>query len=176
MRSEPLVSLRHGQVPGAAGPQGAAPGLPARGTRPKRLRPRGVSPEINVTPLVDVVLVLLIIFMVIAPQLEQGLRIDLPGIHHPDPKMKGALDPVVLTVALDGTMLLEKAPVTEDSVEQALRQVHEREPARRLVLKADKAITYGRARTLFRKAQDIGFPGIALMVGDKARQGTSVEE
>ena len=170
MRSERAGSAGQGRLGAGRG------GLPSRLPPPKRRRPRGVVPEINVTPLVDVVLVLLIIFMVIAPQLEQGLRIDLPGIHHPDRKMKGALGPVVLTVALDGTMLLEKEPVTEETLEQALRELHEREPARRLVLEADRQITYGRARTLFRKAQGIGFPGIALMVGDKARQGTGEEE
>ncbi len=56
-----------------------------------RYRP---APVMNVTPLVDVVLVLLIIFMVIAPQMEHGERVELPAVFQPDPKSRSKVDPI----------------------------------------------------------------------------------
>ena len=57
-----------------------------------------MTPDINVTPLVDVVLVLLIIFMVVAPQMEQDVQVTLPGIFNPDPDVEGARAPLTVTV------------------------------------------------------------------------------
>ena len=151
-------------------------------------------PEINVTPLVDVVLVLLIIFMVIAPQLEQGVRVELPGVKHPDPQAKTGVDPITLTISADGTLFLDKtavapdggsatvqitddhgAPkatqVTVDSLLSALQAAHAASPERRLVLKGDMATPYGEVRSIFKQAQTVGFPGIALIVNEKHPAG-----
>jgi biopolymer transport protein ExbD/biopolymer transport protein TolR len=129
------------------------------------------TPEINVTPLVDVVLVLLIIFMVIAPQLEGGVRVDLPGMEHPDPKPKG-LEPLLLTAAADGTLYVEKAPTTLDTLDATLRDLRVREPDRRLQIKGDQSLEWGPLRALFAKGQAAGFPGVSLVVGDRqARDG-----
>lgn len=153
-----------------------SPSHALRPDKPKRPKRSGPTPDINVTPLVDVVLVLLIIFMVIAPQLEEDVRVELPGIFHPDPKVKGALDPLVLTAASDGRLLLGKEPVAQDNLERALREAHAREPKRRLVLKGDQGLRYGQARALFAKGQAAGFPGVSLMVGDRAPARPSQEE
>ena len=127
-----------------------------------------ILPEINVTPLVDVVLVLLIIFMVIAPQLEAGERVELPGIKNVDEKAK--LEAMTLTVTVSGRYLLEKEPVEEATLLATLTAAHEREPEKRLVLKADRAVKYEKARALFAEAQKIGFNGVALMVDEKQKQ------
>jgi|SRR5262245_41337735 len=126
-----------------------------------------IVPEINVTPLVDVVLVLLIIFMVIAPQLEAGERVELPGIVNVDPKSK--LDSVTLTMTASGRLLLEKDPVDPAGLQAALRDIHAREPDKRLVLKADKGIKYGEMRKIFDDVQKVGFLGTALMVDEKKK-------
>jgi biopolymer transport protein TolR len=139
-------------------------------SRPPDPGRRGPRPEINVTPLVDVVLVLLIIFMVIAPQLEAGERVELPGISHIDEKAK--LESTVLTLTLSGRYILEKEVVAPEKVLSALRDSHQQFPRRRLVLKADRAVEYGKMRELFAKAQEIGFPGVALMVDEHARSRT----
>jgi biopolymer transport protein ExbD/biopolymer transport protein TolR len=68
-------------------------------------------PDINVTPLVDVVLVLLIIFMVVAPRMDQDVPVDLPGIFNPDPEVETAMDPVKLSVAKAGRVLHRRAAV-----------------------------------------------------------------
>ena len=124
-----------------------------------------LRPEINVTPLVDVVLVLLIIFMVIAPQLEAGERVELPGITNVDDKAK--LESVVLTVTGSGRYLLEKEEVPEASLLARLTESHKESVERRLVLKADRTVRYGKMRDLFAQAQKVGFPGVALMVDEK---------
>jgi len=132
---------------------------------------RTLRPEINVTPLVDVVLVLLIIFMVIAPQLEAGERVELPTIQNVERKSK--LQAMTLTVTVSGRFLLEKEPVDPARVEQTLTDEHKKAPEKRLVVKADKGITYGKMRTLFASAKKIGFPGVALMVDERGKSGTN---
>jgi len=131
--------------------------------------PRAASsarpPEINVTPLVDVVLVLLIIFMVIAPQLEAGERVELPGITNTDTKSK--LESYTLTVTGSGRMLFEKEFIEEEKLRERLRSAHQETPDKRLVLKADRGVKYGKMRGIFASAQEIGFPGVALMVDEK---------
>jgi len=126
-----------------------------------------ILPEINVTPLVDVVLVLLIIFMVIAPQLEAGDRVELPALANVDEKAK--LDAITLTVTASGRFLLEKEHIEEAALHAALVSVHEQEPDKRMVLKADRGLTYERIRRLFADAREIGFNGVALMVDEKQK-------
>ena len=128
-----------------------------------------LKPEINVTPLVDGVLVLLIIFMVIAPQMEAGVAVDLPSILNPD-LGKNEVEPTTLTLTPDGTLFLEKELLTSDDVLTRLNRLHEEQPNARLVLKADKRLEYGKVRTLFKTCQDIGFAGVALQVLDRANQ------
>ena len=96
-------------------------GAPSTFPLPRKARPQ-VRPEINVTPLVDVVLVLLIIFMVIAPQLESGDRVELPAIANPDKTAK--LDALTLTVTASERYLLEKVPVEAADLGKELARAH----------------------------------------------------
>ena len=128
---------------------------------------RNAAPIINVTPLVDVVLVLLIIFMVIAPSLEHGERVELPSILEPDDNQKGKLDPVTVTVGRSGTVYLEKAPTTIAGLPVQLADIHAREPERRVVLKGDGALDYQKVRDVFGIVQNSGFTGVSLQVEKK---------
>ena len=125
------------------------------------------TPDINVTPLVDVVLVLLIIFMVIAPALEHGERVELPGILMPDKNQKSKLDPVTVTVAQSGKIYIEKEAVEPSALAARLAAIHEAEPDRRVVLKGDSAVDYQKVRDLFTTVQNAGFSGVSLMVSKK---------
>ncbi|MFN7952732.1 MAG: biopolymer transporter ExbD [bacterium] len=131
-----------------------------------------VRPDMNVTPLVDIVLVLLIIFMVVAPRLEQDIPVDLPGIFNPDPDMKGQFDPIKVTVAKKGEYYVEKDQYDLDGIVKYLVDEHALDPERRLVLRADSKLTYGDVREMFFRAQQIGFPGMSLLVGEKAKTTT----
>jgi biopolymer transport protein TolR len=128
-----------------------------------------LKPEINITPLVDVVLVLLIIFMVVAPQMEAGASVVLPSIANPD-KGNGALEPTTVTLTRDGRFFLEKEELTEDVLMERLKKVHAEKPESRVVLKADTALAYGKVRAMFKRCQELGFPGASLQVIDRANK------
>ena len=137
----------------------------------ERARGGGVRPDMNVTPLVDVVLVLLIIFMVVAPRLDQDVQVDLPGIFNPDPESDTSADPLKVTVARSGEYYIESQKYDLDGAIEYLSAQHASDPLRRLVLRADAKLTYGHMRDIFARAQQVGFPGIALMVGERRRTG-----
>ena len=130
-------------------------------------RPEPPKPDINVTPLVDVVLVLLIIFMVVIPQMEAGANVNVPGAANPDPKTSIATAPITLSVTASGTLYLEKRAVEHDALIALLRQAHVASPRSKLVLKGDRAVLYVTMRSLFRECQGLGFPGVSLQVGDR---------
>ena len=138
--------------------------IPATAT--KRTSSRA-TPVMNVTPLVDVVLVLLIIFMVVIPAMQKGAQIDLPSIFHVDEESKGRADPVNLSLTRDGQIHLDTEVLAEATVEPRLREIHEAEPLRRVVLKGDRGVRYEEARTLFALCQKIGFPGVSLQVNER---------
>jgi biopolymer transport protein TolR len=126
------------------------------------------EPEINVTPLVDVVLVFFVIFMVIAPSLENGERVELPAVVRPDPKSKSKLDPIYVTVTGSGRLFLEKEVVPDlPALGDKLRGIRAAEPERRVVIKGDSSVKYGRMRETFALCQDVGFPGISLQVSQR---------
>ncbi len=129
-------------------------------------RPERARPDINVTPLVDVVLVLLIIFMVIIPQMQAGANVNLPGAQHPDQKNDVKNMPITLSVTSTGSLFLEKRPVNRAELVALLKEGHTRSPNSRLILKGDKTAPYGLMRELFGEAQSVGFPGVSLQVGD----------
>jgi biopolymer transport protein TolR len=131
---------------------------------------KGASPEINITPLVDVVLVLLIIFMVVTPALNEGAQIELPVITTPDPKTK-YINPIEVTVAPDGTTVLEKEIIQLRDLKPKLVALHAKEPERALMLKSDQTMRYGKMRDTFFNLQDIGFKGVLLKVTEKKKAG-----
>jgi biopolymer transport protein ExbD/biopolymer transport protein TolR len=111
-----------------------------------------------------VVLVLLIIFMVIAPALEHGERVELPAVSQPDKQQKGKLDPVTVTVAASGALYLEKEALSADALPARLAELHAREPDRRVVLKGDGTLDYAKVRDVFTIVQNAGFGGVSLQV------------
>ena len=125
----------------------------------------------NVTPLVDVVLVLLIIFMVVAPRLEQDVPVELPGVFNPDPEVETSADPLRVSVATKGEYYINQEKYDLDGAITFLSDAHAADPYRRLVLRADSRLTYGDVREIFARAQEVGFPGIALLVGERHRSG-----
>jgi biopolymer transport protein TolR len=115
--------------------------------------------EINVTPLVDVVLVLLIIFMVVTPLLTRGTPVQLPAAVM---AVRGAesLDSVVLTIAADRQLFLEAQPVTQDELAAELSA----RPNRQLLIKADSSLSMRDLRPLLRRIKASGLAQIAFGV------------
>jgi biopolymer transport protein TolR len=133
-----------------------------------RARPR---PIMNVTPLVDVVLVLLIIFMVVIPAMEQGLDIVVPGIFNVDEKVEEKTKPFMLSLTKDGKIYLDEDTIPPAALENRLRLASRREPGRRLVLRGDSGVPYGKVRTVYRSVQEVGFPGVSLRVNHRKGEG-----
>jgi biopolymer transport protein TolR len=138
---------------------------------PRKISRGGVAPDINVTPLVDVVLVLLIIFMVVAPRLDQDVQVELPGVFNPDPEVKNQVDPLKVSVARTGEIYVGDEKLDLDGAIAQLAAEHAADPYRRLILRADAGLKYSQVRDLFAKAQEVGFPGIGLQVGERHRAG-----
>ncbi len=138
-------------------------------------RSADVEPDINITPLVDICLVLLIIFMVVAPRMSQDIQVDLPGIFNPDPDIKGTMDPLKVTVVRAGEYYVNKGGNDEltslDGVVAFLKERHDAEPYRKLVLRADANLRYGEVRAIMARVQEAGFPGISFLVGKRHRGG-----
>ena len=133
--------------------------------RSKKSAPK---PVMNVTPLVDVVLVLLIIFMIVIPAAADQVKIELPGILNPDEEDPKAADPLLVSLATDGRLFLNEDEIPKGKTLLYLTAAHRREPKRRLVLRADEQVKYFKVRELMKVVQDIGFPGISLRVNERA--------
>jgi biopolymer transport protein ExbD/biopolymer transport protein TolR len=133
-------------------------------------RPERAKPDINVTPLVDVVLVLLIIFMVIVPQMEAGASVSLPGVANPDPKVDAKAAPIYVSVTKSGALFLDKVPMTREKLMATLGEVRAVNPGRRVIVKGDKEAKYGLVRAIFHDCQALKFSGVSLQVGDKRKE------
>ena len=120
------------------------------------------EPEINVTPLVDVVLVLLIIFMVIAPNLQQGTPVTMPEVRRvDDDALEGALE-VVLDAK--GQYHIDDSALSSVEVFERVADARAEDPERPLVLKADATLPYGAVRDAFAALQRAGVGTISLKV------------
>jgi biopolymer transport protein TolR len=127
--------------------------------------PKGVKSDINVTPLVDVVLVLLIIFMVVTPMLQRGKDVTLPKAKNVDEEQK--TDPLILSVTQDGKVWVESNAVAENELEATLADELRRHPGKPIMLKGDERLTVGDIRKVMNHARFAGAKGVALAVQEK---------
>ncbi|TQF16308.1 biopolymer transporter ExbD [Myxococcus llanfairpwllgwyngyllgogerychwyrndrobwllllantysiliogogogochensis] len=131
-------------------------------------RRSSITPEMNVTPLVDVVLVLLIIFMVVTPQIESGASVELPAATNPDKENK-ELEPTTVSLAANGAIFMDRKELKRDALLVELKALREKKPDSPVVLKADRGVRYSEVRGVFKSMQDLGFPGINLQVIDRKK-------
>jgi biopolymer transport protein TolR len=129
-------------------------------------QPKRVSPEMNVTPLVDVVLVLLIIFMVISPHMQQSAQVDLPQVEYPKGKNLLEDKPLVVGVTREGFYFFEKNKMPLEKAVEKLQQERTKNPSRSIVLRADKNTSFGLVRGMFKQMQSLGVSGVALEVAE----------
>ncbi len=118
--------------------------------------------EINVTPFVDVMLVLLIIFMVTAPLLQQGIDVNLPQAKG---KEMSPAERVVITIKKDGKLYLDKSSVTIETLKRDLVKI----PNKEVFLKADKDVPYGMVVTVMGELREIGIEKLGMVTEPKAR-------
>ncbi len=121
-----------------------------------------VKAEINVTPLVDVVLVLLIIFMVVTPMLQKGQAVKLPLTLNPD-KQAEDKSQIMVVVSVNKEYWIEKIKMTEAQFTSGIKEAFERNLNASVVIKADGRLTYGDVKKTMMKIRDAGFNNVGLV-------------
>jgi len=124
----------------------------------RKLRPMG---EINVTPLVDVMLVLLIVFMVTAPLLTVGVPVELPKTKAS--QISDDQTPVVVTIRPDGEIALQNRIITFEELLPRLEAVARAKPETRVFVRGDKQVPYGEVIEVMGRIQEAGFSRVALI-------------
>jgi biopolymer transport protein TolR len=117
--------------------------------------------EINVTPMVDVMLVLLVIFMVTAPLLTAGVQVDLPKTSATP--LKGDDQPLSVTVDAHGKIWIQETEVQLDELAPRLLAITAQKPETRIFVRGDKTIDYGRVMEVMGTLGAAGFPKVALV-------------
>lgn len=120
-----------------------------------------VISEINVTPLVDVMLVLLIVFMVSAPLMQQGIQVDLPKTK--SPALSEQEKPVVLVVNKGGSVQIAGTTIQPSQLSEKLKAIFEKREKKEIFIQADKGIPYGTVASVMSQAQAAGIVRIGLV-------------
>jgi biopolymer transport protein TolR len=124
--------------------------------------PRGLVADINVTPLVDVMLVLLIIFMVTAPMMTQGLDVDLPETTANS--LRQQEEPLIVSIDRDGKIMLGKISYTQPVLKEQLAKIFAEKGKEELILlKADKSATYGIVASVMADIKAVGFVKLGMI-------------
>ena len=117
--------------------------------------------EINVTPFVDVMLVLLIVFMVTAPLLTVGIPVDLPVIKAN--ALTDQKDPIEITVKLDGSVYLSESVVEVNNLIPRLNAITDQNNEARIYVRGDRAVAYGRVIEIMSIINSAGYSKVALI-------------
>ncbi len=143
---------------------------PARRRRRRRSAQAHVMAEINITPMVDIMLVLLIIFMVAAPLMTVGVPIDLPDTAATPLPGEQEEEPLSITMTADGRLMIQTTEVAPDRLIGRLRGIMQERRSRRLYLRADGSIPYERLMQLMGALNAAGFREIGLVTDSIARR------
>ncbi|MEO8378577.1 MAG: biopolymer transporter ExbD [Acidobacteriota bacterium] len=128
--------------------------------------PDEVKGDINVTPLVDVCLVLLIIFMVVTPMLQAGVDVLLPNGPHAE-KKPGESKDLVVSIKNDGSVFVGQNWIPDKDLPAYLTSEYQKDSSRSVNMKADKRINFGKVRLVMRAANEAGFTRVAILTENK---------
>jgi biopolymer transport protein TolR len=133
----------------------------------KHKKKHKLNAEINVVPYIDVMLVLLIIFMVTAPMLTQGVKLDLPQASA-DPVDTSDTEPMIVSVDLEGRFYINVGgndldPITASDVEERVQKVLRANPRKLILVRGDKNVTYQQIISLMTLIQRAGAPSVGLV-------------
>ena len=138
-----------------------AAGIQHSSTRGRGRMRRRVMAEINVTPMVDVMLVLLIVFMVTAPLLTVGVPVDLPKTKAP--ALGQDREPLSVTIKRDGTIFLQKEPIPQDQLVDRLKALASNGYDQRIFVRGDTQANYGKVMEVMGILAAAGFTHIGLV-------------
>jgi TolR protein len=121
-----------------------------------------VKSDINVTPLVDVCLVMLIIFMVVTPMLQKGVDVQLPQTKQPE-KIPEGQKQLTVSIKQDGHVFVKDNWVPDENLESTLAQIHSETPDKDVVIKGDKRLKYKQVRKLMQQINEAGFSRVGVI-------------
>ena len=122
---------------------------------------RKLMNEINVTPMVDVMLVLLIIFMITSPMLVAGIEVDLPKTE--SAPISGSFKPLVISIDKNEELYLFETMISKDTLIEKLKEITKENKDTRIFVKGDKSISYGIIVETMSRIQSAGFTKVALI-------------
>ena len=131
-----------------------------------KLQKTALNADINVTPLVDVCLVLLIIFMVVTPMLLKGVPVNLPVTEEPE-KTPDTEKQLIISVKADGSVYLGSTVVIKQQVQSELENIHQRTPDREVAVKGDRLVKYGAVLDVLKACREVGFNNVGLIAQPK---------
>ena len=131
-----------------------------------KLTKTALNADINVTPLVDVCLVLLIIFMVVTPMLQKGVPVNLPVTDDPE-KTPDTEKHLQISVKTNGAVYLGSTVVRKEQVQSELETIHQRTPDREIAVKGDKDVKYGAVIDVLKACREVGFNNVGLIAQPK---------
>lgn len=117
--------------------------------------------EINITPFVDVMLVLLIVFMVSAPLMTQGVKIELPEVA--TMPLNESTEPVEVSIKRNGDIYIQTQKVNLNTLSTKLKAIKTAKPKAPIMLRADKSVRYGQVMAIMAQLQDAGLYDIGLI-------------
>jgi len=121
-----------------------------------------IQSDINVTPLVDVCLVLLIIFMVVTPMLQSGVDVALPQGAHSE-KKPGKESGLIVSIKQDGTVFIGQDWIPDRDLPRYMKAEHDKNAGRNVMVKADKRINFGKVRMVMKAANDAEFTAVSFL-------------
>ncbi len=127
----------------------------------------GVTSDINVTPFVDICLVLLVIFMVVTPMLQEGIQIELPKAKNTADTDDDEAAAIIVAMKDDRIIYIQRKPIPADQYLAEMTEIYDRMPDKQVLIKADRSMTYGQVRRIMVETNEAGFNEVKL-VTDKA--------
>jgi len=122
-----------------------------------------LNSDINVTPFVDICLVLLIIFMVVTPMLQEGIQINLPFAKHAEKKEDDEAHAIIVAVKGPQQVYVMQKLVPRDQYLATMTEVHDRMPDKSVLIKADRSLKYGDVRKVMVETNEAGFTEVSLV-------------
>ena len=128
----------------------------------KKLGTKAAIADINVTPFVDVCLVLLIIFMVVTPLLSEGVPVNLPVTENPE-KVDEDDSQLKIAVRSDGSVYVGSLVVRQDQIEPEMQRQFDDNPGRSIAVKGDREVKYGAVLEVLKACREVGFQNVGLV-------------
>jgi biopolymer transport protein TolR len=127
---------------------------------------QSMKSEINVTPLVDVCLVLLIIFMVVTPMLQKGRPVLLPQTDRPEKKPESKNE-LLISIQADKTIFIDTKWLPDKEFAAKMKELGDRSASKDIIIKADNRLTYGDVKNVLRMVKDGGLEKVGLIAEKK---------